>query len=296
MNPQAQDQWKAQALDLIFEALAASKTLEGRFAFKGARVLAKRLGGAYRQSYDIDMNLTDAFVKAYPDPVAQARCLQEDLTISLDGYFRAQNPIRYQLRTLKISRQPPKDHPRGWNAFSVRINLDDLKMAGVIGLPPLELDIAAPEDLGPKALAPMAVGAHEILAYTLERIAGEKLRAFLSSLPTYRAKVKKPGDAVRAKDLYDLMRIAQARPLSDVAFWRLAGEEFQRACASRLIDCRGLTSFEEEWEVTRATYSNDAIIPKDISFDRAWSNLLAIVEQFSAWGVVPFEYPLPESR
>lgn len=74
-------------------------------------------------------------------------------------------------------------------------------------------------------------------AYTLVRIAGEKLRAFLSSLPAYRAKVKKPGEAVRAKDLYDISRIRRVHGLEQIEFWRRAGEEFHVACRYRYIDC-----------------------------------------------------------
>jgi hypothetical protein len=295
MNPKNQEAWKSQALDTIFEALAANKTLEGKFAYKGARVLSKLLGGNHRQSYDIDMNLMQSFVDAYPDPDEQATCLHHEISIGLTAFFRAQDPLRYKLKGVKLTRRPKDDHPHGWNAFEVRIGLEDLAMAGVTNLPVLELDIAAPEELGPRALGTIVVGQHTIVAYTLERIAGEKLRAFLSSLPAYRAKMKRPGDSIRAKDIFDLARILQAHAINDEEFWHIAGEEFSRACASRYIDCRGLETFEEQLDLTRATYERDAIIPKNISFDAAWNGIREIVQKLTLLKIIPFENPVPAS-
>ena len=180
----------------------------------------------------------------------------------------------------------------GWDAFKVKINVNDLSKH-VKGLPALEIDVAAPEELLDTSVATIEVGGHRVHAYTLERIAGEKLRAFLSSLPAYRAKVKKPGEAVRAKDLYDISRIRGVHGLEQVEFWRLAGEEFRVACRSRYIDCQGLTTFQEQWAVTRKTYE-EATIPKDISFEEAEATLVAIVSFLEAQGIVPFTFPLPE--
>ena len=153
--------------------------------------------------------------------------------------------------------------------------------------------MAAPEELLGTSVATIEVGGHRVYAYTLERIAGEKLRAFLSSLPAYRAKVKKPGEAVRAKDLYDLSRIRRVHGLEEAEFWRLVGKEFRVACRSRYIDCQGLTTFQEQWAVTRKTYE-EATIPKDISFEEAEATLGAVVNFLEAQGFVPFTFPLPE--
>ncbi len=126
----------------------------------------------------------------------------------------------------------------------------------------------------------------------MERIAGEKLRAFLSSLPAYRAKVNKPGNAVRAKDLYDIARIRRSRDLAEQEFWRSVGREFRLACRSRYIDCAGLATFQEQWNVTKATYSQ-ATIPADIPFDEVEATLSAIIQFFEAENFVPFSFPLP---
>jgi hypothetical protein len=144
-----------------------------------------------------------------------------------------------------------------------------------------------------ESFAPLRVGKHEVTAYTLQRLAGEKLRAFLTSLPAYRRKLGRPGESVRAKDIYDLACIAQKRPLTNQAFWSAAGREFRTASASRDVDCAGLTTFEEDLDVTRATYEADTTIPKDISFEAAWAVLRAIVQLMEGLGVIPFTCTLP---
>jgi hypothetical protein len=231
-------------------------------------------------------------VQKYPDREAQRKFLEQEITQAVRRHFERQEPVQYELTALKVRTYPPNSHPMGWDAFKVRINVNDLNKQ-VRGLPALEIDVAAPEELLNTSVATIEVGGHRVCAYTLERIAGEKLRAFLSSLPAYRAKVKKPGEAVRAKDLYDISRIHRARGLEQVEFWRLAGEEFHVACRSRLIDCQGLGTFQEQWAVTRKTYE-EATIPKDIPFDEAEATLVASVSFLETQGIVPFTFPLPK--
>jgi hypothetical protein len=180
----------------------------------------------------------------------------------------------------------------GWDAFKVKMSVNDLSRH-VKSLPALEVDVAAPEELLDTSIATIEIGGHRVYAYTLERIAGEKLRAFLSSLPAYRAKVKKPGEAVRAKDLYDLSRIHRVHGLEQTEFWRKVSQEFRVACQSRYIDCQGLTTFKEQWAVTRKTYE-EATIPKDISFDETEATLVAVVSFLNAHGIVPFRFELPQ--
>ena len=127
----------------------------------------------------------------------------------------------------------------------------------------------------------------------------EKLRAFLTTLPAYRAKLHSGSRAVRAKDLFDLVRLERAHPLVDPGageFWRDAADDFRRACASRFVDCAGLATFAEGFETTRATYNADATIDKyAISFDLAWATLERIVARLEAQGVIPCAFPLPPS-
>ena len=120
----------------------------------------------------------------------------------------------------------------------------------------------------------------------MERIAGEKLRAFLSSLPEYRDKFNRPGKDVRAKDLYDLALILRHRPVSNEAFWRTAADEFRHACHSRKVDCEGLSTFRQNWRTTRQIYETSSL-PDDVSFVDAETALTEIVDQLRKFGVLP---------
>jgi hypothetical protein len=291
MNQTDAERWKSQVLDEIFVGLAASEPLEEALVFKGARVLNVRLGGG-RQSLDLDSNLASAFVEKYPDRETQRAFLEEQMTRAVRRHFEREEPVRYELSTLTVRTYPPKSHPMGWDAFKVKMNVNDLSRR-VRGFPALEIDVAAPEELLDTSVETIEVGGHRVYAYTLERIAGEKLRAFLSTLPAYRAKVQKPGESVRARDLYDISRIRRVHALEQVEFWRLVGQEFRVACRSRCIDCQGLATFQEQWAVTRKTYE-EVTIPKDISFAEAEATLVAVVKFLDAQGFVPFTFPLPE--
>lgn len=291
MNQNDSEHWKSRVLDEIFAALAASKPLDEALVYKGARVLNIRLGNG-RQSLDLDSNLAEEFVQKNPDREAQRDFLEREIKRAVRWHFERQELVQFELTSLSVLTYPPKTHPLGWDAFKVKMSVNDLSKQ-VKGLPAIEIDVASPETLRPTSVTTIEVGGHNVHAYTLERIAGEKLRAFLSSLPAYRAKVKKPGDAVRAKDLYDIGRIRRFCGLENGEFWRLAGEEFLAACRSRYIDCHGLTTFQEQWDVTQKAYT-EATIPKDIPFDEAEATLVAVVGFLKAHHIVPFTFPLPK--
>lgn len=293
MNLADAERWKSDVLDQIFEALAESRELEEALVFKGARVLNIRLGRG-RQSLDIDSNLVPGFVKEHPDREAQRQFLEREIKSAVRRHFEAQEPVRYELANLQVKTHPPKGHPMGWDAFEVRINVNDLTKQ-VRGLPALTIDVAAPEEILDTSVSWIEVGGHRVRAYTLERIAGEKLRAFLSSLPAYRAKAKKPGEAVRARDLYDVANIRRFRDLAEFEFWNLVGREFRTACRSRLVDCAGLETFREAWDVTRQTYA-EATIPKDIPFEEAEATLTDVVRFFESARIIPFAFPLAGDR
>ena len=284
--------WREEALDHIFAALAASDTVAANLVFKGARVLNARLHDEDRQSLDLDANLTTAFLAAYPEREQQLRALQEAVELALRNYFPLQDPVRYEVAQVRVRSKPTSGHPCGWDAFEVNIGLQDLRRSSVVGIPRLTIDVAAPEVLGVNAVSPLQVDGHLVAAYTTPRIAGEKLRAFLTSLPAYRTKLKGRHDIVRVKDLFDLVRISRHAPVADTPFWRVAAHEFRIACASRFVDCDGLASFSEQLDVTRVTYTRDKTIAT-ISFDDAWSNLALIIGLFEQLAVVPFEFPLP---
>jgi hypothetical protein len=294
MNSTQRQAWLRAALDMAFSALAASDELREKLVFKGARVLALRLGGDQRASYDLDANLLLSFARKHPTRDEQAKVLGDHFRSAISSFAETQDPVRYEVLGLKIEYKPRNNHPLGFDAFFVKVTLRDFANEGIRGLPNLEFDVAAPEELGDKAIAPLQVGDDVVYAYTLERIAGEKMRAFLSSLPAYREKVKKPGKIVRVKDLYDLAKILVAHPLDREDFWRTAAEEFRLACSSRYMDCIGMDTFSENIDVTEATYRSDPTLPKDVDFPLAWKSLSQIVEFFGAIEMFPLLYPLPE--
>jgi len=290
MNPADADRWKSAVLDEVFAALAASEQLHECLVFKGARVLNIRLGGG-RQSLDLDSNLAASFVKKYSEREGQRAFLEEHIARAIHRHFERLEPVRYELTNLRVRSQSTKDHPMGWEAFVVRMNVNDLT-TNVKALPAQEIDVASPEELLQTSVSLLDVGGHQVYAYTLERIGGEKLRAFLSSLPTYRRKLKKPGEAVRVNDLYDLARIRRARPLDEVEFWMSVAKEFHVACQSRFIDCQGVATFQEQWEVTRKTF--EATAPKDIQFAEAEATLQEVVKFLETRKILPFAFALPD--
>lgn len=93
--------------------------------------------------------------------------------------------------------------------------------------------------------------------------------------------------------MYDLARIRRVVPVEQVNFWDAVGQEFRIACRSRYIDCFGLGTFLEQWEVTSATYVKDSTIPTDIHIDEARSTLEAVVQFLVLKEIIPFEYPIP---
>jgi predicted nucleotidyltransferase component of viral defense system len=291
MSPDDAARWKSALLDQIFVALAASERLDECLIFKGARVLNVRLGGG-RQSLDLDSNLDRSFVDRLPDREEQRAFLEQEIAGAIRRHFERQEPVVYDLMALTVRTYPPRSHPMGWDAFKVRINVND-RRRDVLNFPALEIDVAAPEELLDSSVSEIVVGGHRVHAYTLERITGEKLRAYLSSLPAYRAKVRKPGEAVRAKDLYDLAHVRRICDITQVDFWRLVGQEFQIACRSRYIDCAGLVTFQEQWEVTRGTYEQ-ATIPNDIPFEEAEATLVEVVDFLHSHRFLPFTFPLPQ--
>lgn len=286
--------WQNAVLDEVFVAIATAPELAKNLVFKGARILARHVPDAARQSLDLDANITQEFLGNYPESRQQAAVLAERLRSALGQHFEAALPVRYELESVRVDPKPPGGHPRGWTALQAQIRVRDLSRPGARGLPALTLDLAAPESLSEHSTTTLDIGGQKVTAYTLERIAGEKLRAFLSTTPVHQAKKAGTRETIRVKDLPDLARIVGHAPLTDRGFWRLAGEEFRLACESRGVDCAGWSTFDAVKALARETYGKDATVAATVPFDEAWSVVRRIVERFGEEGVVPFEFPLPE--
>lgn len=203
MNDANRIRWSLAVLDEMIEALARSDEARQCLVLKGARVLSLRLAEVSRQSLDIDSNLREEFVSRFPQADQQREYLERVLHRAFREHFERAGPVRYSMVKIRVRPQPPKGHPRGWSAFAVELKVTDNRNPNVGGLPPLKLDIAAPEPLSEYSAAPLNVGGGVILAYTTERTTAEKLRAFLQSLPAYRSKMRRLGDTVRTKDIYN---------------------------------------------------------------------------------------------
>lgn len=296
MRPDEARHWQNELLDEAFHAIAASEELRSILVFKGARILAHHLGAPGRQSLDLDANSTREFLAEYPDRAVQAGRLRDMLTRALSRHFESQSPVRYVVESVRVTPQPPRGHPLGWNSHQVELRLIDSSRASQRGVPNLRVDIAFPESLGPDSTTTIEIGGAQVRVYSLERIAGEKLRAFLSSLPAYRAKTGRTGGAIRVRDIYDIHQIVERCPIADEDFWRVAGEEFRLACQSRGVNCLGWNSFAHDEDLIRDSYLRETILPKAVRFEEAWERLHAVVGFLEQIGVTPFEYALPGLR
>jgi len=298
-NLSSQDVWKSTILDEIFKALASSPDLSALLVYKGARVLRVRLNEALRASFDIDACLSGlaATVGNPTDPASLER-IRDLIHRAIVSHFESQDPVRYELQSTQIAnRRKIGPHPRGWDVYWLDIRLRNLSASGTPVNPegPLRIDIAAPEIFSNRSVSPLELDGFSVNAVTLERIAGEKLRAFLSCLPTYRRKIgEKTQIDRRVKDLYDLARIIRRRPIDDVEFWTTSGAEFQLACQSRFIDCSGHSSFLDDWEATRMAFAAESTLPKDVTFDQAEATIESIVNFLSTQRLIPFAFALPD--
>ena len=287
MNPTSQAKWINECLEEVLHALVASEQLRRALIFKGARILNLHLREG-RQSMDIDSTLETSWYASLPGPTTQQQFLEASVSSALRRHFDRQSPVRYRLDRLKVL---INDHPRGWNGFELQIKLHDFQQAGVGNLPALKLDVVAPESLGPGAVETLEHLGFSAQVYSLHRIAGEKLRAYLTSLPAYRNKLPRAPREIRVKDLHDIARILKERPLTAHEFWTPAGSEFRLACQSRLVDCAGLCTFHENWSQARQRYESDHSL-QSISFAEAEHALATVVGLFEQQCLFPLGFPI----
>jgi len=296
MRNKDQDAWRDEALDILMAAFSTDDELRAALIFKGARILSARLGVAHRYSRDIDANMTQEFVDGRPETNQQKQALEELIRNSLERHLARADPIRYRMESIRAVRRPRRGHPRGWSAFRISVRLLDLKNQHVLGLPTLELDVSAPEPLGKHSVAPLDIGGNQVQAYTLERQTGDKMKAFLTSLPAYRTKLGGGTEdrTRRVKDLYDIATVERAHPVNnEPEFWAVVGDEFRVAAQGRGVDCAGIAAFAEGLDETRTLYEDSEIFRKNIPFGSAWSALERVLGMMEARGIVPFEFDLP---
>jgi hypothetical protein len=290
MGPEEQLSWKDEALDFLLQAIAGDPSLRQMLVFKGARILYMGLGVPGRKSLDLDATLQLDESDAPSERVAGD--IEHSLERALRIAVRRDDPVRYQFQSVRVMPNPQRRHPHGWQGYTVTINLDDFRRPGTIGVPKLEIDIAAPETLRPGAVAELPVRNGSVLAYSLARQTAEKLRAFLQSSPTWRAKMHSTDRAIRVKDLVDLVAVVRQYPLDDSVFWDRVADEFVLACEERLVDCEGWSTFEAMERDTRSTFAGDVGLQRLATMDTCWSVLRSVVEGLSERKVFPVRNPL----
>jgi hypothetical protein len=287
------DRWCSETLDDVFIALSTSEEISRKLVYKGARVLRLLLNEPVRASLDIDASFA-GIAATFAVDNAELEILRSLAHNAIASYFEAQNPVRYSLDKSSIrNRRKIGPHPRHWDVYWLELDVrDSATRTSYSAASPLRIDIAAPELTDERSIATVELHGHKVNAVTLERMAGEKLRAFLSSLPTYRKKIEEKIHPPRAKDLYDLARIVRKKPLDDPRFWIDVGCQFTMACKSRFIDCEGIHTFKEHWATTEEAYVKDPTIPDDVPFTEAEQAIEQVVRCLSV-NVLPLTFPLP---
>ena len=147
MNKNQRDNWKFAVLAELLIALAKSSEIRENLIFKGALILNRHLN-ARRKSLDIDSNLDSDFALQHPGREVQKEFLEKHVKQAITRHFEAQNPVRYELNSLRINLSPKQSHPRRWNAFEISISLTDRANAGVRGLPTLRWMLRLPKHCG----------------------------------------------------------------------------------------------------------------------------------------------------
>lgn len=290
MNKLQQQEWIDEANQQVLAALVREPELAKTIIFKGAWILNLHLND-HRHSGDLDANADYEWTEATPGLVAQKEFLEMTADRAVTRYFERQSPVRFTVTRTEVTYHPPQGHPRNWNAFLIKIRLKDALHPDTLGLPAVQIDVAAPERLGTDAVTTMEFLGAPAQVYSLHRIAGEKLRAYLTSLPEYRAKMKGGNRAFRMKDVFDEARILRARPIGDEKFWDAAAGEFKLACESRLVDCAGPETFFQEWRAAEKAYMDDATLRR-IPFEESEAALKKIAAYLEKKKTFPLAFPV----
>jgi hypothetical protein len=285
MNEVQRNQWIDEVIQLVLAAIAHAHELRDVLIFKGAWILNAHLKDI-RHSADIDANAATDWAAATPDLESQREFLEKTVHRVVNRCFERQSPVRFKVTTTKVEKHPPKGHPRSWTAFLIRLAIQDARNAGVSGLPPMEIDVAAPELLGTNAVQMIELLGAPAKVYALHRIGGEKLRAYLTSLPEYRKKMGGGERTPRVKDLFDLARIIRVKPIGDQAFWTEAVSEFVLACQSRLVECTGIETIMQEWKTAQSLYEKDPLL-RAIPFHEAEASLKQICKFLTVYKFLP---------
>ena len=157
MNREQQARWKQKHLQVIFAALAKSPALNKALVFKGAMVLTLRLEGMPRLSLDLDAGLTAASAKLDGDLEHRHEQLAEEIRVAVKAAFERDVPQVYTLDKVVVDYKPRRNRKLAWDGLRVKLTIRDERLTHVLGIPPITMDIAAPEDLTFGAMKPSRV-------------------------------------------------------------------------------------------------------------------------------------------
>jgi uncharacterized protein len=222
---------KDVALGALLAAIAADPRLARTLVFKGGTAL-KRLyfGDAYRFSEDLDFSAIDALRGAnLTAALGQARAHAVE-ALSTEGPFDA------TLEPLRVR----DAHPRGQDAFVIRFRFPWQRNA----LCAIKVEVTHDEPvLLPPERRPILPGsglapAGSLLAYPLEEVVSEKLRALLQTDARLAAR---GWSRPRARDYFDLWKIltAFAGDVDPATVRRILPAK----CAHRDVSFTGTASF-----------------------------------------------------
>jgi hypothetical protein len=288
------DRWRDEVLEEVLRAMARYPELNKALIFKGARVL-KQLLGMGRSSLDVDSSFSAEFTDEHPSREDRISFIRDNFTQALNNYFNSMDIVRYSVQRVEIRHRPTAEHPFGWNGVKIALSVADGELAGIENLPDLEIEVSAAEKYDENSVAKLKMDSTEVNAYTLERCIGEKFRAFLSSTPNYRQKIRRPeAMPLRVKDLYDIALAMRVKPIStNEVLWRRVGVQFKLACEYKFVDCAGASTFIATWQFAEPLYREDPTLPKNIPWEEAAHAVETAAAFFEQIGVLPFEYPSP---
>ncbi len=289
----SENQWRDSILNIVLKAFAFNPDLNKALVFKGARILNQHLGRG-RFSLDIDSSFSTEFIQEHKSREQWREFIEGNTPKALKTHFNSQEIIRYEYEGLEIIHRPKKNpHSRGWDGLILKIKIKDSSYGET---PVLEIDITAPEKYDHNSIKRLVLEGREVNAYSLERCVGEKFRAYLSSTDAYRKKIKEPKMVpLRVKDLYDISLTKRIKILSqNHHFWKIAGEQFNLACETRYVDCNGLKTFTDTWDIAKNAYESEATLHTGelISWNEARQSIEDLICFFETQGLFPIDVPL----
>ena len=157
----AEDKWKSETLDEVFNALALSPELSQRLVYKGARVLRLLLNEVTRASLDIDATFAAIAANSSVNQteLEHLRALAHN---AITAHFESQQIVRYTLQRSTIrNRRTSGEHPRGWNVYWLDLEIRDMAAQTFPGpAPTVRIDIGTPELLSEHSISTIELNGH----------------------------------------------------------------------------------------------------------------------------------------